>query len=252
MSSSLALARHHVLALTAAGVLGLALGSGACSSDSDNNGGAGGPSKGDVSSAAYQENGRCPSSSTPKLPGTKSIGASCSSYRDCMPSCCSCSSSGSYAAAACIDGRCALKSETCDVSKKLDYCPSDPDPHPSPRDGGTSGGGGSTQCVDGTANYCYGTDFNWTGSQCCVSHVTQCVSGTANYCYGSDFKWTGKVCCITKSAICTAGTANYCYGTNRMWTGSQCCVSDVSQCVDGTANSCYGTGKYWTGSKCCI
>ncbi|WP_394850204.1 hypothetical protein LZC95_22445 [Pendulispora brunnea] len=247
---------HRLFALSAVGLLGITLGSGACSSDSDGNGNDDFSNR-NVSSGGFQANDACPVNPPSALPGTRSVGSSCTSYMDCAPTCCSCSSSSAtFLAAACIDGVCADKNDTCYVSKKSSYCPADPDP--STKDGGTSEkdarppSTGGTLCVDGTSGYCSGTGFDWTGSQCCVQNVSQCVDGTSGYCSGTGFKWTGKRCCIERDAICTAGTSGYCSGTGFMWTGSQCCVQNVDQCVDGTSGYCSGTGFKWTGSKCCI
>ncbi|WP_394834983.1 hypothetical protein LVJ94_51635 [Pendulispora rubella] len=249
---------HRLFALGAFGLLGIALGSGACSSDPDGNGDKDFSGR-NVSSGGYQANDQCPVNPPSALPGTRSASSSCTSYMDCAPSCCACaSSSASYLAAACIDGVCADKADTCYVGKKPTYCPADSDPGPSPKDGGTSGKdvnpppSGGTLCVDGTSGSCIGTGFDWTGSQCCVKNVSQCVDGTSGSCVGTGYKWTGKQCCIEKDAVCTAGTSGSCIGTGYMWTGSQCCVQNVSQCVDGTSGSCIGTGYKWTGSQCCI
>jgi hypothetical protein len=56
--------------------------------------------------ATEQLNNACPSTPT-ILTGTKPGGAACTSARECMPACCSCSTGGKqYLGAACIDGAC--------------------------------------------------------------------------------------------------------------------------------------------------
>lgn len=161
-----------------------------------------------VSSRAEQENDACPSSPE-NLRGTSAAGAACSTYADCRPSCCGCAaSSGSYLAAACVDGRCADKSDACYFGKSDSFCPGENggsnDGHPpDKRDSGSDGqgdvgpgGGGTTICTDGYGSDCSGTNEKWTGTQCCVSNVTTCVDGYGSDCSGTGEHWTGKQCCL--------------------------------------------------------
>ena len=102
-------------------------------SDSDG----GGPSN--VSSKGVQQNGACPTSAS-ELSGTGGAGTSCTTFAECMPSCCACSvGSRAYLGAACINGKCADKADTCFRAKGATFCPEDP----IEADGGTSDGGKS-------------------------------------------------------------------------------------------------------------
>ena len=101
----------------------------ACSGGSTTTGG--GPSVPE-SHAAVQTNGAC-TTKTDVLRGTGGVGAACQTYADCAPVCCACSQSAeTFSAAACVEGVCASRDATCSLSKKVDYCPSDP----APNDGG--------------------------------------------------------------------------------------------------------------------
>ena len=197
-----------------------------------------------VSSQAEQLNGSCPSSPQ-KLKGTASTGSACSTFADCKPSCCDCSSSGSYLAAACVDGLCSSSDVACGRARKA-ICG---DPGGS---SGTSGSSGTKQCVDGSSSSCYGVGMTWTGSQCCVDGVSTCTQGTSSSCYGIGKHWTGALCCIEGSTTCVDGTSSSCYGVAMSWTGARCCVDGAVQCVAGTSSSCYGIGKHWTGALCCV
>ncbi len=215
-----------------------------------------------VSSRAEQENDACPSSPE-NLRGTAGVGAACSTYSDCRPSCCGCdASSGSYLAAACVDGRCADKSDACYFGKSDSFCPGETggsnDGHPPDgRDSGNDGqgdvgpgGGGTTICTDGYGSDCSGTNEKWTGTQCCVSNVTTCVDGYGSDCTGTGEHWTGKQCCV-EASLCVDGYGSDCSGTGEHWTGKQCCV-EASVCVDGYGSDCSGTGEHWTGKQCCL
>ncbi|MBP9114326.1 MAG: hypothetical protein KBF88_16045 [Polyangiaceae bacterium] len=223
-----------------------------------------------VSKSVEQENDHC-ASRPKKLLGTVAAGGACTGYEDCAPVCCGCSDTNpSFSAAACADGICTAKTETCALAESDFICgraeggtSSGPTGGGSGGAGGTGGtGGGSsggsasgantTICTSGTASSCYGMDEKWTGSQCCVSNVSTCADGTASSCYGMGEYWTGAKCCVASATQCVDGTASSCYGDGELWTGSKCCVTKAKLCTSGTASSCYGIGKYWTGSLCCV
>lgn len=207
-----------------------------------------------VSRSAEQQNGTCPSSPS-SLKGTGATGASCSTYADCRPACCSCdASTRSFLGAACIDGKCADKGDACYVSDKGTLCPGDPiaDAAP-PRDASSPPPTGSTICTDGYGSDCTGVGEHWTGTQCCVENAATCVAGYSSDCTGPGESWTGSKCCIVgRNVICAPGYSSDCTGTSEHWTGSTCCVENVTQCVDGYSSDCTGTGEHWTGSKCCL
>ena len=72
-------------------------------------------SSGDVASSA--SNGSC--QGVTSLNGRRGLGQQCEDAYDCAPSCCNCGQSAqTFAAAACIDGRC-VASEACDIAYDL-------------------------------------------------------------------------------------------------------------------------------------
>ncbi len=74
------------------------------------------------SSQIEQINTSCPSRPG-SLTGSAEEGESCSSYSDCKPVCCNCSSGGdSWAAAACINGKCAGSSAACSETSSSATC----------------------------------------------------------------------------------------------------------------------------------
>lgn len=245
-----------VLFACSGGSNGYALGGDGGSPDgkAPSRGPSGGPAN--VSSRAEQENNGCPTSPT-VLQGTGGAGKACSTYADCLPSCCDCASgSRSYLAAACIDGKCGDKPDTCYRAKSSTMCPgesidpSDPEapdaesPVPRPE--------GQTLCVNGYSSDCDDPGEHWTGSQCCVDHVTQCVNGYSSDCDDPGEHWTGSQCCVEASPLCVSGYSSDCDDPGEHWTGAQCCVEGASLCVDGYSSDCDDSGEQWTGSKCCI
>jgi hypothetical protein len=87
--------------------------------------GCGGAGNSTVSSA--QSNGTCPSDPS-SLPGSGAVGASCGSYTDCAPVCCTCANGdgNGFAAAECDDGSCAATSVACADAQESDgasLCP---------------------------------------------------------------------------------------------------------------------------------
>ena len=74
-------------------------------------------------SAAEQKNGGCPS--TPeRLVGQTPVGGICARAFDCAPQCCACPGGGRrWAAAACVEGRCADSNTSCTVTADAGaYC----------------------------------------------------------------------------------------------------------------------------------
>jgi len=58
------------------------------------------------------------------MKGTAAAGASCSTYKDCAASCCTCTTGqGQWMAAACLGGKCADKTTTCSkTASDSTYC----------------------------------------------------------------------------------------------------------------------------------
>lgn len=179
-------------------------------------------------------NGGCPSNPE-KLIGTKAGGSSCSTFADCKPTCCDCSSGDSYLAAACIDGVCATGGTACGKVNKSFFCGESSSSSGGSSSGGSSSGGSSSggsssggtggkTCVAGTYSSCYGNGMVWTGTECCVPGQQTCVDGTYSSCYGDPMSWTGEVCCVDAPVTCTSGTYSSCYGTGMHWTGAKCCI----------------------------
>lgn len=67
-----------------------------------------------------EENGLCPSVKR----GSGLSGAPCFTHHDCAENCCFCPGAGQYAAAACVEGLCALPSTSCaaGLSYKPEVC----------------------------------------------------------------------------------------------------------------------------------
>jgi hypothetical protein len=177
-----------------------------------------------VSSLVEQVNGGC-SSSPQKLKGHAPAGSSCTTYADCKPSCCGCSTSGSFLTAACVDGTCASTAVACGHSQKS-ACG---ETSGSSGTSGTSGssGGNKGRCVAGESYDCqYTANGTWTGTTCCVDTSLTCVAGESYDCqYTAHGKWTGSLCCVPAVTHCEAGSSYDCqYTAHGKWTGSLCCL----------------------------
>lgn len=207
-----------------------------------------------TSSKGEQINDQCPSSSS-VLIGTGAEGATCSSYSDCKPSCCACQDSAqTYLGAACIDGKCADKADTCWKTKETIFCefdvPSDGGIHEDAPTNDTNQQG--SQCVDGYSTDCKNNGGTWTGSLCCVDGAAECVDGYSTDCKNNGGLWTGKKCCVENAGQCVDGYSTDCKNNGGLWTGKMCCVQNVSQCVDGSSSDCKNNGGFWTGKLCCL
>jgi hypothetical protein len=199
-----------------------------------------------------QVNSSCPS--TPRrLTGSGSPGATCTTERDCAPTCCSCGSGARFLGAACVDGRCASQSTACSLTTEASLC-GGPDGSTGGGPGGNLGGGGgssASSCVAGSSYACTTAGGRWTGTLCCVGRPAECASGSSYSCTTAGGAWTGSVCCIPGEVQCVQGSSYACTTAGGKWTGSLCCVSDRLRCVSGSSYACTTAGGTWTGSLCC-
>ena len=201
-----------------------------------------------ISAKGEQQNGACPSSPS-ELLGSGAIGTSCTTYADCRASCCTCEvGSLSYVGAACIDGVCADKADSCFRAKSASFCPGDPVTEDAgTRDGSRSDGGPTDDggppppdpTCGGAIDGCWQTCIaNSTSTSTCAS---TCAIGNGIGCYALCAKnLTSTSTCTSTCGTATPTAERACYDV---------CIKNVtstSTCAStcGVSTSCGKVGCF--------